>query len=148
MDYFLIFLTDGRGCLQCLQSRTQQKKNALRQGLLPPTDQAGGHPSEHYSHRLWSVSHTRLLQDFNNWRSIHAPEMPQSQDDLNTMLDRYFTHAESSHLSINSRANFSKYLQDFNTIANEVNALKAVAPIFAPGVVWKSQACLDLSTTV
>lgn len=64
------------------------------------------------------------------------------------MLDRYFTHAESSHLSINSRTNFSKYLQDFYTIANEVNALKAVAPIFAPGMVWKSQACLDLSTTV
>ena len=110
------------------KNMVQYKKDAVRQGLLPATDQDGHHHEEDFSHRLakdiLDIHHTGLLQDFNNWRSIHAPSMPQSQEDLDQLLERYFNTSDSTHLSIPSRTNFSKYLQSYYDIATTYSAQK------------------------
>ncbi len=110
------------------KNMAQYKKHAIRQGLLPATDQDGHHSSEEFSHRLakdiLDIHHTGLFQDFNNWRSIYAPMMPQSQEELDDLLEKYFNTAESSHLSIPSRTNFSKYLQSYYQIANTYRDLQ------------------------
>ena len=106
----------------------QYKKHAIRQGLLPATDCEGRHSSEDISHQLakdiLDIHHTGLFQDFHNWRSINSPTMPQSQKDLDDLLQTYFNATEYRHLSIPSRTNFSKYLQSYYQIANDYNAQK------------------------
>ena len=50
--------------------------------------------------------------------------MPQSQKDLDDLLQTYFNATEYRHLSIPSRTNFSKYLQSYYQIANDYSAQK------------------------
>ena len=110
------------------KNMAQYKKHAIRQGLLPATDCEGRHSSEDISHQLakdiLDIHHTGLFQDFHNWRSINSPTMPQSQKDLDDLLQTYFNATEYRHLSIPSRTNFSKYLQSYYQIANDYNAQK------------------------
>ena len=110
------------------KNMAQYKKYAIRQGLLPATDCEGRHSSEDISHQLakdiLDIHHTGLFQDFHNWRSINSPMMPQSQKDLDDLLQTYFNATEYRHLSIPSRTNFSKYLQTYYQIANDYSAQK------------------------
>ena len=80
------------------KNMAQYKKHAIRQGLLPATDCEGRHSSEDISHQLakdiLDIHHTGLFQDFHNWRSINSPTMPQSQKDLDDLLQTYFNATE------------------------------------------------------
>ena len=54
----------------------------------------GSHPNESYGDRLAReilyITHTGLLQDFNNWKSIHRPQPPTTKEELDHTLQRYF----------------------------------------------------------
>lgn len=92
--------------------------DALRRLRSNSSDHAGEHSSDHYSHHLARKPLPRLQQLAIDPRTDDAT-IPGR---LDVLLNRYFDHSESNHLSINSRTNFSKYLQDFYTIANPGNA--------------------------
>lgn len=104
------------------------KAEVIRQGLLPPTTLDGDHPNESHRHRLareiLQISHTGLLQDFNNWRSIDHPQAPRTKEDLDLLLQQYFDTDTDNHLSMNSRTNFAKYMLDFYDVANSCSAQK------------------------
>ena len=58
---------------------------------------------------------TSTTQDFSKISTTgdNSPTMPQSQKDLDDLLQTYFNATEYRHLSIPSRTNFSKYLQSY-----------------------------------
>ena len=101
---------------------------SIRQGLLPPTAISGVHPNESHGDRLareiLNITDTGLLQDFNNWRSIHRPQSPTTKAELDHILQQYFDEDTSNHLSATSRTNFSKYMLDFYDVANTYAAQK------------------------
>ena len=110
------------------QQMVKLRADTIRQGLLPPTAIDGSHPNESYGDRLAReilyITHTGLLQDFNNWKSIHRPQPPTTKEELDRTLQRYFDDDTSNHLSMTSRTNFSKYMLDFYDVANTYTAQK------------------------
>ena len=110
------------------QQMVKFKAGVIRQGLLPPTTLDGDHPNESHRHRLareiLQISHTGLLQDFNNWRSINHPQAPRTKEDLDLLLQQYFDTDADNDLSMNSRTNFAKYMLDFYDVANSCSAQK------------------------
>ena len=136
---------------EAFKNMAQYKKHAIRQGLLPATDCEGRHSSEDISHQLakdiLDIHHTGLFQDFHNWRSINSPTMPQSQKDLDDLLQTYFNATEYRHLSIPSRTNFSKYLQSYYQIANDYNAQKFQCQYTARSVLPNTSSCQCIPKT-
>ena len=110
------------------QQMVKLRADTIRQGLLPPTAIDGSHPNESYGDRLAReilyITHTGLLQDFNNWKSIHRPQPPTTKEELDRTLQRYFDDDTSNHLSMTPRTNFSKYMLDFYDVANTYTAQK------------------------
>ena len=110
------------------QQMVKLRAETIRQGLLPPTAISGVHPNESHGDRLareiLNITHTGLLQDFNNWRSIHRPQSPTTKAELDHILQQYFDEDTSNHLSATSRTNFSKYMLDFYDVANTYAAQK------------------------
>ena len=110
------------------QQMVKLRAETIRQGILPPTAISGVHPNESHGDRLareiLNITHTGLLQDFNNWRSVHRPQSPTNKTELDHMLQQYFDEDTSNHLSATSRTNFSKYMLDFYDVANTYAAQK------------------------
>ena len=83
------------------QQMVKLRAETIRQGLLPPTAINGVHPNESHGDRLareiLNITHTGLLQDFNNWRSIHRTQSPTTKDELDHILQQYFDEDTSNH---------------------------------------------------